>query len=153
MLSAKSLSEFEIEWLPHVTDAGLNRLVDLLETGSPLLIHGAFTKACAMGCLATHIAWHHPATKNVRDEAGVLWLTRVAGLNPATSHVIREWDRCADYDYEMRQDLLALFREEQRRQVAASSQLPLAYLGTGPSIPDDLEGADGGSICDRILPI
>jgi flagellar biosynthesis protein FlhF len=37
--------------------------------------------------------------------------------------------------------------------IAASSQLPLAYLGTGPRIPDDLEVADGGSICDRILPI
>jgi flagellar biosynthesis protein FlhF len=37
--------------------------------------------------------------------------------------------------------------------LSASSQLPLAYLGTGPRIPDDLEVADGGSICDRILPI
>jgi flagellar biosynthesis protein FlhF len=37
--------------------------------------------------------------------------------------------------------------------IAAWSQLPLAYLGTGPRIPDDLEVADGGSICDRILPI
>jgi flagellar biosynthesis protein FlhF len=37
--------------------------------------------------------------------------------------------------------------------LAASSQLPLAYLGTGPCIPADLELADGGSICDRILPI
>jgi flagellar biosynthesis protein FlhF len=37
--------------------------------------------------------------------------------------------------------------------IAAWSQLPLAYLGTGPCIPDDLEVADGGSICDRILPI
>jgi flagellar biosynthesis protein FlhF len=37
--------------------------------------------------------------------------------------------------------------------LAASSKLPLAYLGTGPRISDDLELADGGSICDRILPI
>ena len=37
--------------------------------------------------------------------------------------------------------------------LAARSQLPLAYLGTGPNIPYDLELADGGSISDRILPI
>jgi flagellar biosynthesis protein FlhF len=37
--------------------------------------------------------------------------------------------------------------------LAARSQLPLAYLGTGPGIPDDLMLADGGSICERILPI
>ena len=37
--------------------------------------------------------------------------------------------------------------------LAARSQLPLAYLGTGPRIPDDLMLADGGSICERILPI
>jgi flagellar biosynthesis protein FlhF len=36
--------------------------------------------------------------------------------------------------------------------LSASSQLPLAYLGTGPGIPGDLEVADGASICDRILP-
>ena len=37
--------------------------------------------------------------------------------------------------------------------LAARSQLPLAYLGTGPWIPDDLMLADGGSISERILPI
>lgn len=37
--------------------------------------------------------------------------------------------------------------------LAARSQLPLAFLGTGPRIPDDLMLADGGSICERILPI
>jgi flagellar biosynthesis protein FlhF len=37
--------------------------------------------------------------------------------------------------------------------LAARSQLSLAYLGTGPGVPEDLMLADGGSICDRILPI
>ena len=112
MLSAKSLFEFETQWLPHVTDTGLNRLISLIESGSPLLIHGAFTKACAMGCLATHIAWHHPVTKSHNEEAGVMWLTRVAGLNPATSHVILEWDRVGASDWNLRSRLLEACRQE-----------------------------------------
>ncbi len=112
MLSVQSLREFETQWLPHVTEPGLNRLVALLESGSPLLIHGAFTKACAMGCLATHIAWHHPATKNSHDEAGVLWLTRVAGLNPATSLVLLDWDRLGAGDWHLRSRLLDACRHE-----------------------------------------
>ncbi len=112
MLSAKSLFEFKTQWLPHVTDTGLNRLIDLIESGSPLLIHGAFTKACAMGCLATHIAWHHPVTKSHNEEAGVIWLTRVAGLNPATSHVILEWDRVGASDWQLRSRLLEACRQE-----------------------------------------
>ena len=127
MLSSRSLSEFEIGWLPHVTDAGLNRLIALLETGSPLLIHGAFTKACAMGCLATHIAWHHPATKNVRDEAGVLWLTRIAGLNPATSQVILEWDRLGASDWQARSRLLESCRRELEMRNEGPSEEVEAY--------------------------
>ena len=80
-------------WLPNITDAGLDRLIELLEKGSPLLIHGCFT-AVPMGCLATHAAWHHPRTAHLTLDAGITWLHRVAGLNPATSHVIREWDCC-----------------------------------------------------------
>jgi flagellar biosynthesis protein FlhF len=37
--------------------------------------------------------------------------------------------------------------------LAATSQLPLAYLSSGPRINDEFHVADGGSICDRILPI
>ena len=120
MLSTQTLREFETQWLPHVTEPGLNRLIDLLESGSPLLIHGAFTKACAMGCLATHIAWHHPATRNTHDDAGVLWLTRVARLNPATSLVILDWDRLGAGDWHLRSRLLEACREE----LAARSEEP-----------------------------
>ena len=72
-----------------------------------------------MGCLATHIAWNHPKTERMTLEAGVCWLNKVAGLNPATSHMIREWDRCAEYDYDNRCELLAAFRHEReaRRQL------------------------------------
>ena len=62
MLSPECLGELRSAWLPHITEAGLDRLVDLLEKSSPLLIHGCFTRAMPMGCLATHIAWHHPRT-------------------------------------------------------------------------------------------
>jgi hypothetical protein len=72
-----------------------------------------------MGCLATHIAWHHPRTQNMTLDAGICWLNHVAGLNPATSLVIREWDRCADCDFEIRAELAAIFRQEReaRRQL------------------------------------
>ena len=108
------LAEFRSRWLPHVTDGGLTRLINLLESGSPLLIHGSFTQACAMGCLATHIGWHHPKTASRNDDAGVLWLTKVAGLNPATSQVIVEWDRRGPADWDLRSALLSACREEKQ---------------------------------------
>lgn len=107
-----TVAEFRTAWLPHVTDGGLDRLIRLLDSASPLLIHGSFTRACAMGCLATHIAWHHPATRDLNDEAGVCWLTRVAGLNPATSHVILAWDRGGATDWALRTELLNACRDE-----------------------------------------
>jgi hypothetical protein len=124
-----TLHEFRSVWLPNVTDAGLSRLVGLLESGSPLLIHGAFSKACAMGCLATHIAWHHPETRSVNDEAGVLWLTRVAKLNPATSLVILAWDRAGSGDWELRAGLTRACRDElsNRRASGHTDQSSDAY--------------------------
>src|SRR6516162_3356198 len=83
MLSADCVRELRSAWLPNLTDAGLDRLIELLEKGSPLLIHGCFTKATPMGCLATHAAWHHPKTAHLTQDAGINWLHRVAGLNPA----------------------------------------------------------------------
>ena len=56
---SRCLAELRTLWFPHMTDSGLDRLTDLLEQGSPLLVHGCFTKAMPMGCLATHVAWHH----------------------------------------------------------------------------------------------
>src|SRR5262245_12338848 len=52
MLSPEFLHELHTTWLPNMTDAGVNRLIDLLEKNSPLLIHGSFTRAVPMGCLA-----------------------------------------------------------------------------------------------------
>jgi len=120
MLSTDCLNELRTCWLPNMTDAGLDRLIELLEKGSPLLIHGSFTRALPMGCLATHAAWHHPRTAHRTQDAGIEWLNCVAGLNPATSHVIREWDRCGTNDFELRSELLAEFRG-QRRERAASA--------------------------------
>lgn len=106
------MDEFRSAWLPHATDAGLRRLAELLASGSPLLIHGAFGRACAMGCIATHLAWHHPLTRALADDAGVCWLTRVAGLNPATSHVILAWDRAGGSDWRLRSALLKACHDE-----------------------------------------
>ena len=107
MLSSEVLQELHTNWLPNMTDAGLDRLIELLEKDSPLLIHGSFTRAVPMGCLATHVAWHHPATAHLTMEAGICWLHRVARLNPATSQVIRAWDRGGNSDYAQRAELLA----------------------------------------------
>lgn len=118
MPSIDPVTEFRAAWLPHVSTAGLNRLVDLLARASPLLIHGAFTRAMPMGCLASHIAWNHEQTCHLQHEAGVLWLSRVAKLNPATSAVILAWDRAGMGDFELRSGLLAACEDELARRVA-----------------------------------
>ena len=114
MLSQECVGELKSYWLPNLTDTGLERLIDLLDKGSPLLIHGCFTRAVPMGCLATHAAWHHPRTAHLTHDAGINWLYCVAGLNPATSHVIREWDQRGAHDWTVRAELLSVFREERR---------------------------------------
>ncbi len=111
MPSQQCLHEFQTSWLPNMSRQGLDRLIELLETGSPLLIHGSFTRAVPMGCLATHCGWHHPRTQNYTLEAGICWLTQVAKLNPATSQVIREWDRGSAWDIELRGEFLHVLRE------------------------------------------
>src|SRR5262245_31670447 len=112
MLPPQALHELHSAWLPNMTDAGLTRLIELLEKGSPLLISGCFTKAIPMGCLASHVAWNHPATASQNVEAGINWLHRVAGLNPATSCVLREWDLRGAKDLDLRESLLTAFRQE-----------------------------------------
>lgn len=128
MLAQDCRDELRASWLPNITDAGLARLVDLLEKGSPLLIHGSFTRAVPMGCLATHVAWNHPRTAHLTLDAGICWLNHVAGLNPATSHVIRAWDGCDNNDFGFRADLLAVFREELRRRREADTDLRIPVL-------------------------
>ena len=116
MLSQECLQEFRAAWLPHVTDAGVDRLIELLEKGSPLLISGSFSRALPMGCLATHIAWHHPRTSHLTQDAGIAWLHGQAGLNPATSTVIREWDGKGAQDWEVRATLLGALQDEKTRR-------------------------------------
>ena len=116
MLSQECLRELRSAWLPNITDAGLSRLIEMLEKASPMLIHGSFSRAVPMGCLATHIAWNHPRTAHLTQEAGVCWLYQVAGLNPATSQVIRAWDRGGIHDLEVREELLTMLREESGRR-------------------------------------
>lgn len=129
MGTSAAVAEFRANWLPHVTDGGLNRLIQLLETGSPLLIHGTFTQACAMGCLATHIGWHHPRTAERNDDAGVVWLTKVAGLNPGTSQVIVEWDRRGAADWELRAELLRVCREERENRTERTDEWATSLCG------------------------
>jgi hypothetical protein len=125
MASNTAITEFRTAWLPHITDAGLRRLVDLLGKGNALLIHGAFTRLMPMGCLASHIAWNHPRTRGLEHEAGVVWLSKVAGLNPALSAVILAWDRAGNADFDLRADLYeACVGEQERRRTAAPAEAP-----------------------------
>jgi hypothetical protein len=132
MLSPECLHELHSAWLPNLTDAALDRLIKLLESNSPLLIHGSFTRAVPMGCLATHAAWHDPRTCHLTVEAGVTWLHQVAGLNPATSHVIREWDGRGAASWEVRAELLAELKEQrqsrQQQPVLSRSRRSLAHV-------------------------
>jgi hypothetical protein len=116
MLSPQCLDELQSAWLPNLTDAGLARLLELLEKGSPLLVSGCFTRAIPMGCLASQAAWNHPATAHLNVEAGITWLHQVAGLNPATSYVLREWDQRGAADLDLRTELVAVFRAELDRR-------------------------------------
>ena len=116
MMSPECLRELRAAWLPHMTDSGLGRLIDLLDKGSPLLISGCFTRAIPMGCLASHIAWNHPQTACQTVDAGISWLHRVAGLNPATSAVLREWDLRGPHDLDLCESLLAELRGEENRR-------------------------------------
>jgi hypothetical protein len=122
MPSTDPVAEFRAVWLPHVTDRGLDRLIDLLAKGSPLLIHGAFTRAVPQGCLASHIAWNHPETCRFQHEAGVMWLAHVAKLNPATSALIIAWDRAGVGDFELRSALHAACLEERACREAGNAE-------------------------------
>jgi hypothetical protein len=122
MLSQECVRELQSSWLPNITDAGLNRLIELLEKASPLLVHGCFTRSVPMGCLATHVAWNHPQTAHLTLDAGINWLHGVARLNPATSQVIREWDSRGSNNWELRSDLLAILCEEHRKRSRSGSR-------------------------------
>jgi hypothetical protein len=121
MASLDPIAEFRASWLPHMTKEGLDRLLELLRKASPLLIRGAFTKAVPMGCLASHIAWNHPRTCRLQHEAGVVWLSKIAGLNPATSAVILAWDREDTSDFELRSALFVACQEELDRRESSDT--------------------------------
>ncbi len=123
MPSRNPIAEFRADWLPHVTDDGLDRLIELLGKASPLLIHGAFTKAMPMGCLASHVAWNHPETCRLQHEAGAVWITKIAGLNPATSALLVAWDRDGLGDFELRSELLDACHEEKTRRAEPAEEL------------------------------
>jgi hypothetical protein len=138
MLSPSCLEELRTRWFPHLTDSALDRLIELLETQSPLLIHGSFTWVVPMGCLASHAGWHHPKTEHLHEEAGICWLTKVAGLNPATSQVIREWDSHSTDDWGFRAELLGVMREEREtravRKQTQQSEVTTYRSTNSPSV-------------------
>lgn len=120
-----ALVEFRDTWLPHATTGGILRLMELLQKESPFLIHGQFTKAPPVGCLASHIAWWHPETTQMEEDAGIVWLTRIAGLNPATSKMLVRWDDGGAMDRNFRREILDACRDEiHQRSLAESKSAP-----------------------------
>lgn len=116
MRTPELLGELRTAWLPNLTDAALNRLIELLETVSPYLTRGCFTRVPPMGCLATHAAWHHPQTCHLNLDAGLTWLHHIAKLNPGTSVVLQEWDQRGVHDLDLRSVLLRTFHQESERR-------------------------------------
>ena len=121
MLSQGAVDEFRQQWLPNVTDGGLEHLRSLLDQHSPLLVRGNWisdfppnseVSDFSKGCLATHIAWFHPETAQMHLEAGYQWLHEVVGIQSVASHVLREWDAGSKVEAE----LAYLVREEQQRR-------------------------------------
>jgi hypothetical protein len=127
MRTPEILGELRAAWLPNLTDGALDRLIELLEEASPYLVHGFFTRVAPMGCLATQAGWHHPRTCHLTMDAGITWLHHIAGLNPATSVVVQEWDRLGVRDLDLRGLLINTFRQERDRRGrrAAPSREPV----------------------------
>ena len=134
MSFATCVKELREGWFPHTTDSGLKRLIGLLESGSPLLVHGAVTKSLPMGCLATHIAWHHPVTNRMTHDAGVIWLSHIAGLNPATSVVIRAWDEGGQSNWDLRNVILDACREEWQGRSSGDDELESEFRDSQPML-------------------
>jgi hypothetical protein len=113
MSTRTAIQEFQLAWLPKVTDQGLNRLIHLLETASPYLIHGSFCK-----------------TAHLSDEAGIQWLTRIARMNPATSHLIVAWDEAGLTNHELRFGLLDSCYSERILREEAFTEETLELVGS-----------------------
>jgi hypothetical protein len=128
MLSNNAIHELKVAWLPNITDIGLEYLARLLETGSPYLIRRAWASdfadhssefniaEAAIGCIATHAGWHHPATLRMHGNAGHTWLTTIAGVESEHSAVLQEWDGDAPVEAE----LAYILRQEQCRRRATT---------------------------------
>ena len=117
MLSQECQNELHHHWFPHLSDAALTRLIELLEICLPLLTYGCFNRGSFHACLSTQVVWHHHRTSHLHHDAGVVWLSEVVGISPARSHVVREWDVRASREEEIYQDLLdELLAERERRE-------------------------------------
>jgi hypothetical protein len=124
MLEERFIDELRSSWFPNLTDKGLNQWIRLIEKDSPMLIQRGFSIAGAMGCLASHAAWHHPATSHLEsDAAGSDWLLNVVGIHHSASAVISKWDRDFDLDGENRSQFVRLLRDERQRRTTGSSEI------------------------------
>ena len=110
-------SELRENWFPGTPNSALDHLLRLLETASPLLVHGCFTQIPPQGCLATQIAWHHEKTSHLGQDAGIIWLDQIAKLNPISSIVLSTWDMLGSRDVGLRHALIEQFRSEKRRRL------------------------------------
>jgi len=123
------MDELNHRWFPGAVDSAIDRMIYLLEDASPLLISSCFCRIPPQGCLATQIAWHHPRTRHLVQDAGIVWLDQVANLSPVTSHVLTYWDARGAQDVAFRHFLLDQFQGEKARR----QRFGLPHLGS-PSV-------------------
>ena len=121
------MDELHHRWFPGAMDGAIDQVIRLIEAASPLLVSGYFCKLPPQGCLATQIAWHHPKTCHLNQDAGIVWLDRVANLSPVTSHVLTFWDARGSSDLAYRHFLLDQFKSERSRR-QATGLARLAFL-------------------------
>ena len=100
------MRELYLDWLPNITDEGLERLIELLSTQSPQLLHGSFIDDDDGGCLAEHAGRHHDLCGD-RKFPGLAFAMLVTEAR--ASAVITEWDKG---DPRFAEELLRAFQNE-----------------------------------------
>jgi hypothetical protein len=122
-LSDEAVCEFRTHWLPNLTNPALERLITLLERNDPRLIRSHWTDGRVMGCLATQAAWNDARADEFGERAGARWLSRVAGIAPMHSKVVRDWDQSTEHPFDawqVRGQLLTMLCEEQESRRVSS---------------------------------
>ena len=99
MASNTAVTEFRAAWLPHVTDDRPAPPRRSARQGQPAFDPRRVHSAHADGLPRLAHRLESPARRAISTtRPASMWLSKVAGLNPATSAVILAWDRAGNAD-------------------------------------------------------